>query len=150
MQFYEIHEDPWISAKSNPDYAIREVNVREGYQILSDCGHALGYSWSTQNKEYKRYHPNTWRYWKNSKAFYNFIDHYIACLSEARDRGFDKLYTTYQAKFKVFMLEVFPYMKIPDHTDQQNIIFYLLNRKIHKITPEEEQRLWELAERTSL
>lgn len=56
MQFYRLHKQPEISAKMLPDYALKLVNIREGWQILSDCGHALYLSWETQNNEYNRYH----------------------------------------------------------------------------------------------
>lgn len=52
MQFYRLHKQPEISAKMLPDYALKLVNIREGWQIISDCGHALYLSWETQNNVY--------------------------------------------------------------------------------------------------
>ena len=141
MQFYRVMKDPELNAKFLPDYCIKNVNIREGWQILSDCGHALGYTWSTQNKEYNRYHPNTWRYWKSPRYFYDFLDHYIACLSEARERGFDKLYETYRVKLYVFTVEVLPYMSVPDLTEEQHIAKYLIHRKSKNLTEEEIETL---------
>ena len=137
MQFYKVMSDPELNAKFLPDYAIKSVNIREGWQILSDCGHALGISWKTQNKEYSRYHPNTWRYWKNPRVFYDFLNHYIACLTEAQERGFTKPYETYQYKLQVFMVYVLPYIKVPDLTEEQHMAKYLLHRKSGKLTEEE-------------
>lgn len=137
MQFYRVMKDSELNAKFLPDYAIKSVNVREGWQILSDCGYALGVSWSTQNKEYNRYHPNTWRYWKNPRCFYDFIDHYIACLTEADNRGFDKIYNTYREKLHVFITEVLPDIEVPDLTEEQHMAKYLLHRKVNKLTEEE-------------
>lgn len=143
MQFYIINKDPWINAKILPDYCIKQVNVREGWQILSDCGHAIGVTWLTQNKEYNRYHPNTWRYWKNEKAFYDFIDYYIACLIECKDRfGECKLYLTYRDKLRVFMTEALPYIKnIESLTDEQHVALYLLNRKKQHLNIQDLERM---------
>lgn len=141
MQFYRVMSDPELNAKFLPDYAIKSVNVREGYQILSDCGHALGVSWETQNKEYNRCHPNTWRHWKNPRAFYDFLNHYIACLSEADNRGFTKIYETYRAKLQVFIVEVLPDITVPDLTEEQHMAKYLLHRKSKHLSEEEIETL---------
>lgn len=86
MQFYRVHIQPEISSKMLPDYALKSVNIREGWQTISDCGHALGLTWETQNNEYNRYHPNTWRFWKTKDMFYNLIDHYIYNIMEYNER----------------------------------------------------------------
>jgi hypothetical protein len=137
MQFYVIHPDPDKNAALLPDYAIRRVNVREGYQILSDCGHAVSVNWSTQNKEYNRFHPTTWQYWKNKDSFYTFISHYMACLSEYEKRfGNDKTYTTYKNKFDSFIVEGFSLFNgaIFNFTDEQHMALYMLRQKEKHLT----------------
>lgn len=132
MQFYILHKDCWKNAELLPDYCLKKVNIREGYQILSDCGHAVDLKWSTQNKEYNRYHPNTWRYWKNTTAFYDFVDHYIACLCEYKKRfGEEKTYITYRNKLRGFIYEALPYLAkyVKNYTEEQHIARYLVDRK---------------------
>jgi len=142
MQFYIIDTDPWRNSKILPDYCLKRVNIREGWQILSDCGHALDLSWTGQNKEYSRYHPNIWRYWKNSKSFYNFVDHYIACLSEYKDRyGDDKTYNTYREKLKCFVSEALSLARVPDLSEEEHIILYLSKRKSKHLTSTDYARI---------
>ena len=134
MQFYMLHSDPEISSKLLPDYALKSVNIREGYQILSDCSHALELEWSEQNKEYNRYHPNTWRYWKTKSSLFNFIDHYIYNLMEYKERfGTTKTYETYRSKFHDFIYEAL--YKIDNlcimEGEEVHMALYLLHRK-HK------------------
>jgi hypothetical protein len=149
MQFYQLDNDPIISSKLLPDYALKSVNIREGYQILSDCGHALGLEWTEQNKEYNRYHPNTWRYWKTKKALFNFIDHYMYNLIEYNDRfGSTKTYETYRFKFHNFVYEALPgIIKLKfDYTEEQHIALYLLDRKRKYLSNKEIIRFVELVE----
>lgn len=147
MQFYIIHKDPEINSKYLPDYALKKVNIREGYQILSDCGHALGLSWETQNKEYNRYHPNTWRFWKTKSSFYDFIDYYTYNLMEYKARfGEDNFYTTYKIKFNIFIFHALPLISQLncDMTEEEHTMLYLVSRKTSHITVEEISRLREL------
>ena len=76
MQFYVIHENPKRNAELLPDYAIKNVNVREGWQILSDIGHAVGVTWEGQNKCYNINHPATRRWYRDKKTFTDFIFYY--------------------------------------------------------------------------
>jgi len=140
MQFYQLDNDPTISSKLLPDYALKSVNIREGYQILSDCGHALGLEWKEQNKEYNRYHPNTWRYWKTKRALLNFIDHYLHNLIEYNDRfGSTKTYETYRFKFHSFIYEALYLLNNVqiDKTEEQHVALYLLNKKGKYLSNEE-------------
>ena len=144
MQFYIINPDPDKNAALLPDYAIKSVNVREGYQILSDCGHAVFVNWSSQNKEYNRFHPNTWRHWKNKDSFYSFLAHYMACLSEYEKRfGENKTYTTYKAKFDSFLCEAFCLFHgaIYNFTDEQHMALYMLRQKDKHLTQDEKDIL---------
>ncbi len=143
MQFYILHKDCWRNAELLPDYCLKKVNIREGWQILSNCGHAIDIQWTTQNKEYNRYHPNTWRYWKNSKSFYDFVDHYIACLCEFKKRfGEEKTYITYRDKLRCFIYEALPYVKIKNYTEEQPIARYLVDRKEQHLTTKDYQNLF--------
>lgn len=81
MQFYMIAEDGAASAALLPDAMIR-VNVREGWQILSDIGHYFGVRWDHQNKPYNVNHPTTMRLRESFESFALFQSHYLAALNE--------------------------------------------------------------------
>lgn len=141
MQFYMINKDPGISARALPDYAIFQVNVREGYQILSDIGHKFGASWKGQNKCYNPNHPNTMRYWKDVDSFLLFALHYYSCLQEytrrAKEQG-KKYITKWHVGYAAFgagdavdiIRESLP-GRIDDYQFQ---ILYLLNEKKDKMS----------------
>ena len=82
MQFYMIHEDSYTSAKYLPDYAIFQVNPREGWQMLSDIGHMFGVTWEGQNKLYSLSHAKTLSFCSSRDAFDEFLQHYMASLNE--------------------------------------------------------------------
>ena len=88
MQFYIIDPDPATNARNLPAYALR-VNIREGWQILSDIGHRFGVKWAGQNKAYNPLHPLT-RSFSNGDAFLPFCRHYRACLEAYLTRGLGK------------------------------------------------------------
>lgn len=142
MQFYIIDEDPEINAKELPDYCLLKVNIREGWQILSDIGHALGVAWEGQNKEYNRYHAETRQYWKSLKNFINFNNHYMACLNEYFYR-FSK-YTVWHERY-LNSFKVATYKDLMDKLDGFNkyrqIIEYLATRKAKHLTNEEIEKL---------
>lgn len=81
MRFYMIYEDAAESAAALPAAMIR-VNVREGWQILSDIGHYLDIHWPNQNKPYNVNHPTTMRMRESQAALSLFQAHYLAALNE--------------------------------------------------------------------
>lgn len=81
MQFYILDPDPKTSARMLPDYALKSVNVREGWQILSDIGHRFGVEWEGQNKCYNAAHPLT-RSFSNWPSFQTYVKQYRACCTE--------------------------------------------------------------------
>ena len=85
MQFYIIHEDPIINAYTLPEYALQKVNIREGWQIMSDIGHRFGVTWEGQNKPYSPTHAFT-RSLSHASAFLRFFKHYEACCNAYRNR----------------------------------------------------------------
>lgn len=86
MQFYIIHKDPETNAKLLPEYALKRVNIREGWSIVSDIGHRFGVTWDGQNKLYNAHHPLT-RSFAHLYAFGKFCLHYEACLAAYIERG---------------------------------------------------------------
>jgi hypothetical protein len=88
MQFYIIDPDPATNARNLPAYALR-VNIREGWQILSDIGHRFGVKWAGQNKAYNPLHPLT-RSFSNQDAFVDLWRHYGYCLTAYIDRNIGK------------------------------------------------------------
>lgn len=143
MQFYIIHNDPATNAKLLPDYAIKSVNCREGWQMLSDIGYTVGVTWTGQNKEYNRYHPNTWRYWKSREDFEYFWSHYVMCLVEYMYR-FDKK-TIWHKNYNYAACRLISEMLPPrsEKTDTHAVIEYMLMRKIKHFSKQEVNRLWQ-------
>lgn len=80
MQFYIIHSDPTLSSARLPLSMLR-VNVREGWQILSDIGHFYDLKWEGQTKPYNINHPTTMRFRESQEEFAVFIQHYRHCLA---------------------------------------------------------------------
>lgn len=86
MQFYIIHPTPAISVKLLPDYALKQVNLREGYQILSDIGHIVDVHWPNQNKLYSISHALTRSFCSSIGAFNEFVINYDHCCREYYNR----------------------------------------------------------------
>ena len=86
MQFYMICEDPEKSAQLLPDSVIKNVNLREGWQILSDIGHKFGVTWEGQEPETNVTHPVTMQHYVNREAFVLFMQHYFKNLQEYTSR----------------------------------------------------------------
>jgi len=133
MQFYIIDLYQVENAKKLPAWALR-VNIREGWQILSDIGHATGISWEGQNREYNRYHANTWRFWKTKEDFLKFYYHYKACLDE-----YKRAYKI-KPKYLDFIGNV-PMQEILDNintdSEEKSVIKYMLERKSKNMSVEE-------------
>ncbi|MDC7221558.1 MAG: hypothetical protein PQJ59_16610 [Spirochaetales bacterium] len=144
MQFFIIHEDPKTNAAMLPDYALKQVNIREGWQILSDIGHNLGITWECQNKAYSIWHAETRRFMVNRISFYKFIFHYSACLNEYEKRF--KKTTVFHLRFD--MIDGFGGAikeigdKLPmERSHEEFMRDYMLKGKIDKLRPEEIERL---------
>lgn len=128
MRFDIIHKNPVINAELLPDYSLKRVNIREGWQMLSDIGHAHNVKWEGQNKEYNKYHPNTWKHWKNKNKYQKFILYYHACLLEYIKRfnkttKFHKWFETSQDIINAVITQ------IQNYTEEQSQAKYLLDRK---------------------
>jgi len=102
MQFYITDSNPDRSAALLPDYALQKVNIREGYQILSDIGHKTGITWNGQNKLYSASHALT-RSFMTVPSFWEFVAHYRANLLEYEKR-FNKQ-TAWHSKFAEFHMK---------------------------------------------
>lgn len=104
MQFYIVHPDPATSAKLLPDYALFKVNLREGWQILSDIGHIHDVHWAGQNRLYSESHALTRSFCSDPHTFDEFLQNYRQCLREYHKRKGVK--STYSDKFfNTFMAE---------------------------------------------
>lgn len=135
MQFYIIDKDPKTSAEMLPDYAIKKVNVREGWQILSDIGHALGVTWEGQNKCYNATHPITLRFYQNRESFVEFVLNYMENLDQYEAR-FNKT-TVWHDRFIKVPLNTIK-AALPAHDDKyQTVVRYMLNHKSKHLTEDE-------------
>ena len=138
MQFYIVDGNPDVSASLLPDYALKRVNIREGWQIISDIGHRFGFKFPCQNKCYNAFHPLT-RQFSNQKDFLKLFYNYNACCLEYK-RRFRK--TTVHIDLFIsnffFLLcksEAFP-------RDQfEEVRHYLKTRKGKHLTEIEKERL---------
>jgi len=141
MQFYIIHNDPKINASLLPDYALKKVNLREGWQILSDIGHKFNVTWEGQYAKYNPYHVLTKSFWMNKEAFDKFIFHYTYCLKEYRNR-YDKE-TIWHKLFKFFGKDNYCilYDKISNGDIISQNLEYLLTEKRKFLTEDEMERL---------
>lgn len=142
MQFFIIHDDPKINSRLLPDYCIKSVNCREGYQMLSDIGHLFGVRWEGQNKNYNVYHAETRQYWKNIRAFDFFVAHYEACLSEYEYRYWHQ--TKFHENYFNFQKKALSELrsKITNYSKKYNqVVQYLLKNKTNKLTAKEIVRL---------
>jgi hypothetical protein len=145
MQFFIVHPDPKTNASILPDYAIKRVNVREGWQIICDIGHNLGISWEGQNKPYSIWHAETRRFMVNREAFQYFYRHYCACLDMYIQR-FGKR-TVFHTKFDNFfdfaggplsqVLHAIP----KERTHEEFMLDYMLRAKNQHMTEEEVRSL---------
>ena len=136
MNFFMIHENAQISAINLPDYAILNVNVREGWQMLCDMGHIVGVFWNTQNKLYSASHPNTRMHIQDKEMFDRFISHYLACCQEYQIRT-GKINKIIKNFYDFHKEEI--HLKIKDKLPiisdfYQSQIHYLINNKSDKIT----------------
>jgi len=139
MQFFIIHPNPDENAKLLPDYAIKQVNVREGYQILSDIAHNLGITWEGQNKAYSVWHAETRRFMANRDSFMKFADHYLSCLNEYEKR-FGKLTIFHQKYQKVPIGYI--YSQLPEVRSHEEFMRdYMLSAKSDKMISVEVSRL---------
>jgi hypothetical protein len=135
MQFYIINKDPATSAKMLPTYALK-VNMREGWQILSDIGHRFGVSFENQNKAYNPVHPWT-RQFSHEQSFRNFVRHLEACCKEYYNRtGKLPCWCGWVAGFMVHgKIEDFLF-ELPANQENETID-YLCTSKASKMTEEE-------------
>ena len=152
MQFYILDADATTSARALPDYALKKVNLREGWQILSDCGHALGFEWEGQCREYNRYHPNTWKFWCSCEGMEMLWQHWCACLVEYERRfGRDRMAATYWAKYEFVVGPVMRGMietaSAQPPTAAARTAAYMLARKAKHLTEDEIKRLTQIVNR---
>lgn len=143
MQFFIIHQNPETNAKMLPDYAIKQVNVREGWQILSDIGHNLGVEWEGQNKPYSVWHAETRRFMVNREAFLRFVTSYEYCLDEYFLR-FGKTISFHDKYHSDLFEDSFNKMKtcIPaGRTHEQFMADYMLRGKGDKLTEAEKKKI---------
>lgn len=142
MQFYMVHDDPKTSASMLPDYALKQVNLREGWQILSDIGHILGVTFEGQNKLYSTSHALT-RSLCIKTNFKTFIIHYISCCIEYLNR-YGKSNSFIDKFIKLGEDENNTIERIYDRCFEnyyQATIDYLLTCKIQHLTKEDLGRL---------
>lgn len=140
MQFYIIDDDPIKNASLLPNYCLKRVNIREGWQILSDIGHLFNVTWEGQNKEYNPYHAETRQYWTSLQKFDYFIAHYSMCLLEYEKR-YNKR-TVWHDRTVNFMEFSLPKLRMKIDNEKGNqIVKYLLDRKLKFLTINEVQQL---------
>lgn len=148
MQFFVVHKDPYKNAKLLPHYCLKKVNVREGWQILSDIGHYFEVTWKGQNKLYNYNHPAVMRWRKDGVSFDRFVDYYEKCLEEYFSRY--KKTTVFHEKFREFLccsyvsiLRILP----EESNDEELTIEYILSAKTKFLTKEEIESLYYLLTR---
>lgn len=146
MQFYIIHNSYTRNAQLLPDYALKKVNIREGWQMLSDICHLFDITFTGQNKHYNAFHAETRIHYKSKKALLDFLFHYKACLLEYSKR-FNKN-TIWHQKFEYFLsqkLDKSILSCLPDEgKDTWQVIFYLLKSKSKLLNRREISYLQEL------
>lgn len=138
MQFYILHEDPERNIEILPEYALKKVNVREGWQILSDIGHIHGVTWEGQNKLYSASHVLTRSFCQNLTEFYRFTRHYSACVNKVGGSWKEK-YTSFLDQAALSLCEQIPVQR----TRTMFTIEYILDTKVKHLKPEEIQTLYE-------
>lgn len=130
MKIYEIPDQTKL-----PLWAHR-VNVREGWQMISDIGHAVGVTWETQNKEYNRWHSNTRKYWVNQDNFDKLIYLFTFSVRYLKDIN-DKIGFTYFDKYHTNSMFYIRNRLPVDRTEQQHEVLYMLECKRKNMTQEE-------------
>jgi hypothetical protein len=136
-----LDADPIKSAKMLPDYALFKVNLREGWQILSDIGHIFGVTWPEQNELYSESHALTRMLCSTKERFVNFLWHYEACLLEYQIRK--HTIPTWTFKYERFMVSN-AHMEIASHlpsSEYDSTRIYLLTNKRQHLTAAEIERL---------
>jgi hypothetical protein len=136
MQFYILLEDAQDSAQLMPDKLLR-VNVREGWQILSDIGHHFGVTFPGQTKPYNPNHPTTMRHRECGAAFAMFRRHYVACL--------EKYHNRFGVAHWHAVADNVPWITLQAHADRvtryQTIRQYVLTAKRRQLTNQEASAL---------
>jgi hypothetical protein len=118
-----------------PLWALR-VNVREGWQMISDIGHAVDVTWPEQNKEYNRWHSNTRKWWIDRSKFQRLYTLFQISLFELYNKK-DKTGVAYLKKDAYFDGNRV-YNKLPkNRTEQQHEVLYMLKRKSKNMSAEE-------------
>ena len=139
MQFYMLHPDPVTSSKLLPDYALKKVNLREGWQMISDIGHMVGVTWPEQNKVYSLSHAKTRSFAIDGHAWINFLDHYRAnCIEYTRRYGKQSIWWVKYTLFCLKDYNVRIWQALPEEANRyHDDIRYLLAHKEHLLTAEE-------------
>lgn len=132
MQFYIIHPDPETNVKLLPEYALKKVNVREGWQILSDIGHIHGVTFSEQNKQYSTSHVLTRSFCQNAEEFNRFMEHYKACVTAVGGTYFEKWASITADEMRRLYLSI-PLIR----SREQFALEYLLESKKKHLTDQE-------------
>ena len=141
MQFYMLDADPIKSAKLLPDYALFKVNLREGWQILSDIGHIFGVTWPEQNALYSESHALTRMLCSTQERFVAFLRHYEACLLEYKARKC--IMSSWYFKYQRFMFTTAraEIGKQLPNSEYESTRIYLLTTKRNHLTAAEIERL---------
>ena len=140
MRFYMVHPDPVMNVKLLPEYAIKKVNVLEGWSILSDIGHIFDIHWKYQNKLYSRTHIMTRTLSANKDAFIRFWAHYKACAYHAGSPHFIKRIEAKDTLLAVARIE----SMIGDWDKYQTDAYYLLTEKGHFLNEQEKETMRKL------
>ena len=140
MQFYIIHPDPETNVKLLPAYALKKVNVREGWQILSDIGHIHGVKWEEQNKLYSASHVLTRSFCQNQSELKRFLAHYDACVT-AVGGSFKKKHDLFN--IPLILDALFSVVPV-ERTREEFTIDYLLESKSQHLTEQEYYTLREI------
>jgi hypothetical protein len=136
-----LDADPIKSAKLLPDYALFKVNLREGWQILSDIGHIFGVTWLEQNALYSESHALTRMLCSTQERFIAFLRHYESCLLEYKTRK--GIMSTWQYKYARFLFTTAAReigKQLPNN-EYESTRIYLLTTKRNHLTVAEIERL---------
>jgi hypothetical protein len=133
-----LDADPIKSAKLLPDYALFKVNLREGWQILSDIGHIFGVTWPEQNALYSESHALTRMLCSTKERFVAFLRHYEACLNEYYIRSGH--ISSWYSKYALFNHEAEIASHLPN-SEYDSTRIYLLTTKRKHLTAAEIERL---------
>lgn len=118
-----------------PTYALK-VNMREGWQILSDIGHRFGVTFENQNKAYNPAHPWT-RTFSHKKAFCDFVFNFDACCEEYYNRtGKCPCWCEWVAEFRAIGKSDELFYALPEDQEAETIN-YLTTAKADKMTADE-------------